>query len=446
MTFDRLAATLAALGCLSASGCASLPGLNAPAQSAAIPEGFERAVAAAPGPAPVAAAPVTTQVAPAGGAPVARAGATPASVMRVPPRSGSPEAGDGLGPLDSVTVEVLGIPDLTRSAEIDSEGQIQLPLIGAVRVEGMTPNQAASEIERRYRGRYIVNPSVSVRVTNRAARLVAVTGGVVRPGVYAMSGPTSLLQAIALGGGLAVEGTADQVQLLRASGNTDTVLRYSLEAIQSGRAVDPWLIAGDRVIVTPEPRVVTVAGHVRQPGVFPYSGAMSLARAIALGGGQLPEADLSKVSIISRVGDRDVTSIHDLGAVLAGRGADPILNAGDRVIIGARLEAVTVTGAVGEAAVVPFVEGLSLSKALAEANGLTPTANRREVAVLRMIEGQLRVARFDVGAINEGTSPDPLLRPGDRVVVDEQRFLAALRDYAPLINAFYLIGVVAQQR
>jgi polysaccharide biosynthesis/export protein len=435
-------------GCSSGplSGVANVlnPNAGASAAPATLPEGFEAAsstsIVAAPQTVTSSAVqPVTS------GAPLAATGRNNAqsgsTVTRLPIQPGSPEAGDGLAALDTVQVDVFGIPDLSRSAEVDGAGTITLPLIGRVDVMGLTPDQAARSIERLYRGRYVVNPSVSVRVTQRQARTVAVTGAVTRPGVYQISGPTSLLQGLALGGGFKLEGASDTVQVLRTSGNRDLLLTYSIAEIETGRVVDPWLVSGDRVIVTDNPRLVTVAGFVKTPGVYPYSGSLTLTQALALGGGQLANADPRSVNVLRTVEGRDFSTSYDIDAILSGRVTDPVVGAGDRVLVSALNQAVSIDGAVGQPTVIEWTRGLSLSRAIAEARGLGPVADRRRVAVLRMVDGQLMAAAFDLGAINSGAAPDPLLEPNDRVVVGEQRILTVMRDFAPLANIAYLLSI-----
>lgn len=367
--------------------------------------------------------------------------ATSVGVVRTRPRPGSAEAGDGLGPLDMISVEVFGIPDLSRNVEVNGAGEIQLPLIGRVQVENLTPDQAARAIENLYRGRYVINPSVSIRVTQRQARLLSVTGAVERPGVYPFSGPTTLLQGLALGGGFDVDGAGSVVQLLRTENGQDRLLSYDVKAIETGSIADPWLIPGDRIIVQSSPRVVTVAGFVKQPGVYPFQGALTLTQAISLGGGQLDNADLRSVNIIRNVDGQDQISGHDLGAIIGGRAGDPVVVPGDRVIVSAVNQAVTVDGAVTEPTSIDWQQGLTLSRAIAQAKGMSPQAAAGRVAVLRMIDGQLKVAQFDMRAINAGTSPDPALLPDDRVVVGESQIARLIRDYAPLANVFYLLSI-----
>lgn len=430
------------------AGCSSVGGMRpgVPGSQSILPEGFSTAATVA---VPVAMSPVISS-------PVAQAGTTSGAVIsnartqssttivRTRPPAGSPEAGDGLGALDMLAVEVFGIPDLSRQVEVNGSGEIQLPLIGRVQVENLTPDQAARLIEDSYRGRYVVNPSVSVRVTARQARLLSVTGAVERPGVYPFSGPTTLLQGLALGGGLNVLGAAPVVQLLRNENGQDRRLSFDVAAIESGAMADPWLIPGDRIIVVSNPRQVTVAGFVKNPGVYPYQGAISLTQAIALGGGQLANADLRSVNIIRTTDGQDRISNHDLGAIMSGSAGDPSIVAGDRVVVSAINQVVTVAGAVTEPTAIDWQQGLTLSRVIAEARGMAPTAAAGRVAVLRMMDGQLKAAQFDMRAINAGTAPDPALLPNDRVVVGESQVAILLRDYAPLANIFYLISVAGR--
>jgi polysaccharide biosynthesis/export protein len=372
------------------------------------------------------------------------AGPGPASSGRVTTAElipGTPEAGDGIGALDTLDVQVFGVEELSRTVEVDSSGNITLPLIGSVNVLNQTPGEAAQIIEQRYRGPYLVDPSVTVRVSARQGRVVSLGGAVMRPGVYPFVGPTTLLQAITLGGGVEPSRGGDTVQLLRRRGRDEFLTVYSLSAIRSGAAVDPWLISGDRVEVSGAERFVTVTGFVRAPGVFPMSGDVTLTQALALGGGGAENADFEAVRIFRRSPTGDVVSNVNMEDVLASRAVDPMLMPGDRVVVSGYTSQVLMDGAMDSPKALRWRPGLNLTTAIAQAGGISNSANQRGVVIVRLIDGQTSVSKHDLRAINSGAATDPLLQPDDRVIVGEDQIAAFLNRYGTALSLVNLLAV-----
>ena len=106
---------------------------------------------------------------------------------------------------DQVGVEVFGEDDLRTAARVNSEGAVSLPLLGSVRLVGLTLNQAAARLTELYGSDYLVNPKVNVYLVSYAKRRFTVLGQVNRPGSYEMpeGSPSGidLLEAIAIAGG-----------------------------------------------------------------------------------------------------------------------------------------------------------------------------------------------------------------------------------------------------
>lgn len=104
---------------------------------------------------------------------------------------------------------------------------------------------------------------------------------------------------------------------------------------------------------------------------------------------------------------------------------------------------VTVEGAVELPGVYTFQPGARLSSAIALARGPRNTAKRDQVAVFRQSAEGIMVARFDYSAISQGTMLDPVLQPGDRVVMGTDGLSVFWRDLlgaAPAFGAFVLAG------
>jgi polysaccharide export outer membrane protein len=156
-----------------------------------------------------------------------------------------------LGPQDKIDVNVYQVKDLTvEGLQIDSAGNIFLPLIGRVAANGLTPSELANEIAARLRGQYLQEPQVSVSVREAISQKVTVDGAVVQPGVYAMSGPTTLLQAVAMAKGADNKyANLKRVTVFRTVEGQRQAAVFDLKEIRAGRAADPIIRSNDVIVV-----------------------------------------------------------------------------------------------------------------------------------------------------------------------------------------------------
>lgn len=156
-----------------------------------------------------------------------------------------------LGPQDKIDVNVYQVKDLTvQGLQIDSAGNIFLPLIGRVAANGLTPSELANEIAARLRGQYLQEPQVSVSVREAISQKVTVDGAVVQPGVYAMSGPTTLLQAVAMAKGADNKyANLKRVTVFRTVEGQRQAAVFDLKEIRAGRAPDPVIRSNDVIVV-----------------------------------------------------------------------------------------------------------------------------------------------------------------------------------------------------
>lgn len=101
---------------------------------------------------------------------------------------------------------------------------------------------------------------------------------------------------------------------------------------------------------------------------------------------------------------------------------------------------VTVEGAVEEPGVYAFAPGDRLSSAIALAKGSERVAKLSEVAVFREFEGEMAVAKFDFAQIRQGTMMDPIIEPGDRVVIGTSTLSQSWQDLLRALPAFGLFA------
>jgi polysaccharide export outer membrane protein len=208
---------------------------------------------------------------------------------------------------DLIELIVPGRSELGLRMILDEGGNVEIPVIGTVHLEGLTLSEAQDVILRRLREVY---PSVrQVRldlVGEEARRLIYVQGQVLRPGKYEFREAPNVWEAIREAGGATLEASLDAVRVVRAEeGQPRTSIINVQTAIDSGNLESlPSLKPGDTVIV-PERSMryqgtgaVNVIGAVLNPAPYMLTGDRRLVDAIIAAGGSTADADLSKVYII----------------------------------------------------------------------------------------------------------------------------------------------------
>jgi polysaccharide export outer membrane protein len=155
-----------------------------------------------------------------------------------------------IGVGDKLSVRVFQVPDLSfDQLVVDTSGDIQMPLIGAVRATGQTAGQFSTLIAERLSAQYLRNPQVTVTVTAAASQKITVDGAVTKPGVFEMRGSTSLLQAVAMAEGPTGVADLTKVAVFRTIAGQRSVALFDLQAIRQGRAADPTVLGDDVIVV-----------------------------------------------------------------------------------------------------------------------------------------------------------------------------------------------------
>lgn len=155
-----------------------------------------------------------------------------------------------IGVGDKLSVRVYQVEDLSfDELVVDTSGNIQLPLIGAVKSADRTAGEISIDIAERLSARYLRNPQVTVTVSQAASQKITVDGAVTKPGVYEMRGSTSLLQAVAMAEGPTRVADLSTVAVFRTIGGRRSVALFDLGAIRQGRAFDPQVLGDDVIVV-----------------------------------------------------------------------------------------------------------------------------------------------------------------------------------------------------
>jgi polysaccharide export outer membrane protein len=153
-----------------------------------------------------------------------------------------------IGPADILDISVFNVPELSKTVQVAETGTVNFPLVGEVPAAGKTAQQLERELTAKLGAKYLQNPQVTVLVKENNSQRVTVEGAVKTPGVYPMKGGTTLLQSMAMAGGL--DPSSDStVLVLRTSGGKRSAAKFDVAAIQKGKAEDPALQAGDVLVV-----------------------------------------------------------------------------------------------------------------------------------------------------------------------------------------------------
>ncbi|MCX7808063.1 MAG: polysaccharide export protein, partial [Deltaproteobacteria bacterium] len=157
-----------------------------------------------------------------------------------------------LGPGDVFDVRVYREEDLSAQYRVESDGTIDFPLIGRIRVAGLEPSAVAEEIAKRLReGQFLVNPHVSVRVQEYNSRRISILGAVRQPGSYPIRSRMGVVEAISLAGGFTALANRDGTRLTRRINGELRTFNVPVDRIASGQEPDIVVRAGD-ILHVPE--------------------------------------------------------------------------------------------------------------------------------------------------------------------------------------------------
>lgn len=154
-----------------------------------------------------------------------------------------------VGPMDVLDVSVFQVPDLNKTVQVEGDGMINYPLVGEVQAAGKTTHQLEHEIQQRLGAKFIRSPQVSVLVKESNSQRVTIEGSIRNSGVFSLKGKTSLMQIVAMAGGINMDTDSGQVVVFRTINGTRSAAKFDLDAIRAGNATDPQVEAGDVIVV-----------------------------------------------------------------------------------------------------------------------------------------------------------------------------------------------------
>lgn len=253
-----------------------------------------------------------------------------------------------IGPEDILSIEVLNVPEMKQTVRVDNDGTITVKLLGQVKAAGLTARQLKEELQTDWGKDELVNPEVVIFVREFHGRPVSVLGAVEKPGLYQLPGPRTLIEVLAMAGGLAKRGsggTGRYLDVTRRGGfgalepvpgmkqigpdeeeiDLQQLLQFHNNALNI--PIRPF----DTINVA-KAGIVYVTGEVRKPGAFTLEDKdnVTILQALAMAEGLDGNAAKKSARIIhqNRDGTLSETAV-DLGKIQDGKAQDIQLAAND---------------------------------------------------------------------------------------------------------------------
>lgn len=154
-----------------------------------------------------------------------------------------------LGAQDLIEVSVFGVDELSKTVRVNSNGQVSLPLVGSVMAGGRTVPELEADLTQRYADGYLQRPQVTIFVKEFSSQRITLEGAVRKPGIYPLTGSISLLQAVAVAGGLDPLADLNGIVLFRQVDGKKMAAAYNMRALRSGQISDPMLYGDDIIVV-----------------------------------------------------------------------------------------------------------------------------------------------------------------------------------------------------
>lgn len=172
-------------------------------------------------------------------------------IVSKPPSTAVPEYEYVIGESDVLRVNVWKEPEISQSSiSVRPDGMISMPLLGVVKVSGLTPSKVQEMLTTKLE-RFIGKSEVTVTVVDVRSKSVYLTGEVMKPGVYPLLTDLNVVQLVIKGGGLTPYAHKKSVIVLRNSNGVEQKIPINLARVLKGESTEQniQLMPGDTVVV-----------------------------------------------------------------------------------------------------------------------------------------------------------------------------------------------------
>ena len=249
-----------------------------------------------------------------------------------------------IGPRDVITLTIYAGGEKEQEVDltVSAQGKVNVPFIGATKVEGLTPSQLEDRITGPLAADYFVNPKVNIRVKEYHSLHYYISGAVKTPGLYETTSEASLLELIAKAGGV-LPGRANVAYVMRgtergAKKNGEPMKVDLQKLLDKGEMNGNLALQPGDVVYIPlqesfdlAESKVYVEGEVRTPGIYNYQAGLTAMNACIMAGGFGEFAAPNRTRIIRQNGDEVNVIKINLKDVKDGKIPDVKLKPGDRI-------------------------------------------------------------------------------------------------------------------
>jgi len=202
-------------------------------------------------------------------------------------------------------------PELSSTSYVADDGTLQMPLAGAVQVSGLSPAEASQRLADALKaGKFLVNPQVSIILSQFRSQQVSVLGDVRSPARFPVEARTTVFDLLALAGGITESG-ADVIYLLRPD-KAGHVSRYPIDLkglTDSGRPIPTITLRGGDTVFVPRAEQFYISGEVAAPNMYRIEPGMTVLQAMSRGGGVTPRGSENRVEIRRRLPDNRYVTV-----------------------------------------------------------------------------------------------------------------------------------------
>ena len=334
-----------------------------------------------------------------------------------------PPDGYRVGPGDHISVFMYGNEEADLALAVNREGQLVLPRLGPLSVAGLTFKETKDLISAKVSAQ-LVGTEVVVSMGKLRSINVFLAGDVRAPGSYSVSGLSTVLQVLYVGGGITDIGSLRNIQVKRQGNVVAKLDAYDI-LLRGDTSGDVRLASGDSVFVPTVERLVTVVGEVKRPAIYEVTSNDQLKDLLQMAGGLTAFGYARSVSLERLAADRssrlrvqaDLTSAADLAMRLAD---------GDKLSVAAVKDEISnqvvLRGAVARPGGYEWREGQKVSDLLSSINDdlLAETDLSTGLIVRRTGLGlEVEVLAFDLGKAiaDQGGNSDLALKARDEVLI-----------------------------
>jgi polysaccharide export outer membrane protein len=210
-------------------------------------------------------------------------------------------SGYRIAPGDDITVSVFGRDDLSGQHRVGPDGFITLPVVGDVKLGGLSREEARAATAKALDGAYQDLAVITLSVDRYTAYSVVVLGSVGSPGEFLFDAKPNLLRVIGEANGLKADANGLMPQRCAIIRGRETLLWIDLDQLlhEGDLSLNVDLIPGDVVHVTADTqRLIYVLGEVNRPGMYPLRRGLSAIDAIALAGGVTEDSDDDGIRVL----------------------------------------------------------------------------------------------------------------------------------------------------